>query len=92
VVVEHTVDLTLSEDWKDLGYRIELGRAMSFSKGSLWSARISRRRETKGGNEGKPDHILTLVHDDDPIALLHQVAELFQAGMSGPVPLSEPET
>lgn len=86
------LDLTLSEDWDDLGYRIDFGRSISLGKGTLWSARISKRRLTKAGNEGKADHVITLVHEDDPIELLRQVAELFNEGLNGPVVLAGGET
>lgn len=83
------IDLTLVDSWSDLGYRIELGQSMSVTKGPVWSAKIMRRRETKSGREGKPMHVLTLVHDDDPIELLRQVAELFNEGLKGPVALED---
>lgn len=82
------IDLTLVESINDLGYRIDLHQSMSLSAGSVWSATISRRGWTKAGNEAKPTRIITLIHED-PIGLLHQVAELFEAGQVGPVPLED---
>jgi hypothetical protein len=88
-LVAREIDLTLVDNINDLGYRIELSQSISLSQGTVWSARISRRGWTKAGNEAKPQHVITLVHEDDPIELLRQVAELFREGLTGPVPLED---
>lgn len=71
--------LPLNAEWDDLGWRIELGYRLRISGGGVWGAAISKRRTTKSGSEGKPDTVVTLI-EDDPVKLLRQVADLFEAG------------
>ena len=83
------IDLSLPESINDLGYRIDFHQSISLGQGgTVWTATISRRGWTKAGNEAKPVRVITLIHED-PIALLHQVAELFEEATNGPVPVSD---
>jgi hypothetical protein len=72
--------LPLNAEWDDLGWRIELGYRLKMSGGGMWAATVSKRRMTKSGqSEGKPDKVVTLI-EDDPVKLLRQIADLFEAG------------
>jgi hypothetical protein len=64
-----------SADWHDLGLRIELGYRLRWSGGGVFCAGVSRRRTTKSGNEGKPEHVLSLCADT-PHETLRQLADL----------------
>lgn len=81
-----TVDLRgLLPDQPDInhdGINLHLGSAYSFSKGSLWGVTIEKCRRTKGGNQGKPEKLVTLTADKDtkPSDLLRMVADLLDQG------------
>lgn len=45
-------------------------------RGGVWAAVIEEPRKTASGRAGRPKHIITLVNDDSPHALLREVADL----------------
>lgn len=71
------------DDSQGWGIRIELGGAFSISKGDRRHvARISQRRETPAGKEGKPSPIFTLVAEPGETLpdLLRRLAVVWEAG------------
>jgi hypothetical protein len=74
-------------DWKDLGLRIELCWRLSLGGPGSWGATISRRRLTASDKEGKPERIITLLHDESPAELLRQIATLLEH--DGSIPVTE---
>lgn len=65
------------------GICVTLHRTLSLTTGdSGWGATIERKRLTKSGREGKPEHVILLVAgpDDNAGDLLRQIADLYDAG------------
>jgi len=63
-------------EWDDPGLLVRIEYRLRWSGPGTWTAAIERPRRTASGRQGKPEHILTLCHDDSPHALLRQVADL----------------
>lgn len=64
-------------EWDGTGLTIRLEYRLRWTgKGGVWAAVIEEPRKTASGRAGKPTHIITLVNDDSPHALLREVADL----------------
>ena len=68
--------LTPQWDAPGLSIRLEWRLRWSAEGGGAWAAVIEEPRTTPSGRAGKPRHILTLVNDHSPHALLREVADL----------------
>lgn len=66
------------QDWAGPGLTIRLEWRLRWSSegGGAWAAVIEEPRKTASGRAGKPTHVLTLVNDESPHALLREVADL----------------
>lgn len=70
-------------EWDGPGLTIRLEYRLRWTGGAgAWAAVIEEPRKTASGRAGKPAHIITLVNDDSPHALLREVADLLDP--SGP--------
>lgn len=68
-----------AKNWRDPGIRIDIGWRLRLMGGAdCWAAEVSRNRQTKSGNLGKPERLVTLIGEESPADLLREVATLLE--------------